>query len=149
MPAPLDLLYALRAYDQASPQWSPSYGYFTGTGTAANPIISASVTPPENKALFVTNVFLQAVPQAAVSVGNLEFAIVDSGGIRQTLLLTHRTQEARQAGEGVSVSQITDGVIIGGRTWLQARFQFSAGNVANVIVWGYHGYEVPRGNVAL
>lgn len=143
-------LYELRAYDEASPGWSPLYFRESITGVAGLSAFGAAQAPPKDKAWVITGAYLSTAPAAGSIALNAEIRVmVGAFNIQTTLLASKIPTSLLVANEAVSLSQACNAVLIGGLHSLASVLTVDVGNVANVFVWTFHGFEIPRGNVVL
>lgn len=148
----IDLLYSLRPVDQVV--FSPLHYFETVTGDASNPIIFASQIPPEDKAWLITNVYLQATPQAAVNAISMRWRVVNKdnpGTIIQEVAGGRFVSNGADwpAGSTAIIAQPTNILLLGQVHAARAVVTYSAGNTANSSRWGFGGFEVPRGDIQL
>lgn len=146
-------LWELRPYDEASPHWSPLYHLESVTGSALAIVSGTTITPPVEKAWVVKGSYLSNSPTGGVAALNNEIRVNTAPPGAANLAVIHAGKWPTNdlaAGETVTFSQQHDGVVlIGGVHYINAIWQVSGGNVANVFGWGFHGYEIPRANVVL
>ena len=151
MAVPLEVLYGLRDIDTLQPAWS-SLIYrkeLTGDPNAQFSGGGENTEPAQDKLWFITGFYARLTPQAAVVAETVRLRISASGAHVATLAGARSLPTDFIAGTSFIYSTPLDAILVGGVHRLVARFGFSAGNVANVAAWGFHGYELPRGNVQL
>jgi hypothetical protein len=148
--AVLNQVYQLRPYDLTQPFWSPLYFAEVVTGSAAITVAGTQQTPSEELIWFVTHTFVRASPFATVIARIIEVRLLNEQGNVIALPGQSRLPASdEQAGQTVLFTIPCDFVVLGGVNFLEGRTQYAFGDASNTFTWGFMGYQVPRGNVAL
>ena len=155
MPAPLELLYQLRPFDAVTDLWGTRFHQTLQlTNQAGAQHFHASFTPPDDKVLFVTGLWIWADPTATRSVVDLRpvllaEAVTIAGTPGTEIMDLGRAHFPDALDLGREIYRKVDFTIAGGQQHISAIVTFDAGSVTNVSRWGLQGFEVARGNVVL
>lgn len=143
-------LYQLRPFDESDPRWSPLHFREQVTGIPGTPAFGNPQEPPEHKAWIITGAYISTLPAAGSVALNAELRLlIGTTGLLAHVLASKIPTSQLVAGEAVAATQQCNIIVIGGVHNVNATWGVTVGNVANIFAWGFHGYEIPRGNVAL